>query len=134
MITRQEAFEGLYGAWRLFVRDQSAAALFDDSPNGFWKSFFCAAIVLPAYVPLVLLGPGAVESTRGVLGTLVIESAAYVIGWVAWPLIMAYVTPIIDRDREYMLYIVAFNWSNAVQISLFLLILSRQPSSALSIT
>ncbi len=123
MITRQEAIEGLYGAWRLFLRDPGAVALFDDSPNGFFKSFFCAVLVLPAYILLAALGPGAVEPTRGILATLVVEASAYVIGWVAWPLVMAHVAPLIGRERQYRLYIVAFNWSNAVQIGLFLSIL-----------
>ena len=58
MITREEAITGLYAAWRLFLRDRRAVALFDDSYAGVVKSFFCAVIVLPGYVLLLAFGPG----------------------------------------------------------------------------
>jgi hypothetical protein len=124
MISRQEAFEGFYGAWRLFFRDKGAAALFDDSISGFWKSFSCAILVLPLYIPMVLFGAGGIESARGPIQIAAIEAIFYVIGWIVWPLLMAYIVPILDRDKEYVLYIVAYNWSNAVQVPLFFAVLA----------
>ena len=124
MISRQEAFEGFYGAWRLFFRDQGAAALFDDSISGCWKSFSCAIFVLPLYIPMVLFGAGSVDSARGPIEIAAIEMVFYVIGWVVWPLMMAYIVTILDRDKEYVLYIVAYNWSNAVQVPLFFAVLA----------
>ena len=100
MISRQEAFEGFYGAWRLFFRDQGAAALFDDSISGCWKSFSCAIFVLPLYIPMVLFGAGSVDSARGPIEIAAIEMVFYVIGWVMWPLMMAYIVPILDRDKD----------------------------------
>ena len=35
MITKQEIYEGLFGAWRLLLQDRGAVALFDDSVSGF---------------------------------------------------------------------------------------------------
>ena len=52
MITKQEVFKGLYGAWRLLLGDRGAVALFDDSIMGFWKSFFAAILILPIVPPL----------------------------------------------------------------------------------
>ena len=56
MITKQEIYEGLFGAWRLLLRDRGAVALFDDSVSGFWKSFVGAALIFPIYAALLLLG------------------------------------------------------------------------------
>ena len=37
-----EIFYGVFGAWRLFRLDPKAMAYFDNSVEGFWKSFFAA--------------------------------------------------------------------------------------------
>jgi hypothetical protein len=120
MITRQEVFEGLYGAWRLLLTDRGAVALFDDSIAGFWKSFFAAFLVLPAYVLVVTFGPVSFESERNILAVLLIHAEFYIIGWILWPLIMGYATPVFDRGEKFALYVVAFNWSAAVRAGLLL--------------
>ena len=60
---------------------------------------------------------------RRVLEIVSVELIAYVISWVAWPLVMTYIAPAIDRDDQYIRYIVAFNWSAAIQIVLYLFVL-----------
>jgi hypothetical protein len=121
MIRRQEVFEGLYGAWRLFIRDRSAVALFDDSISGYWKSFFAAVVVLPVYFLLAWIGPAATEPSRGLVTTVLIHAEFYVIGWVLWPLLTAHAAPAFDRDAQYPLYIVAYNWSAGVQAAFLVL-------------
>ena len=122
MITRQETFEGLYGAWRLFLRDRSVISLFDDSVGGFWKSFFAAVLILPIYAVLVIFGPIGVPSDRNILSILLIHAEFYVIGWVLWPLIMGHLAPAFDRDEKYVLYVVAFNWSAGIQAAILFII------------
>ena len=132
MITAQEAFRGLYGAWRLFLRDRSALALFDDSIEGYWKSFSCAAIVLPGYI-LLVYGAGAEPSADiHPIRVVFVEGIGYVIGWVAWPLAAAYIAPLLGRGENYMRYIVAYNWSAGTQIVALLLLLVFQGSGIVS--
>ena len=119
MITKQEVFEGLYGAWRLVLGDRSAMALFDDSVLGFWKSFFAAAIVSPMYALLIIMGVIEFETSRSVPAMILLNIEFYIIGWVLWPLIIGYIVPALDRDEEYALYIVAYNWANVIGASLF---------------
>ena len=132
MITTQEAFRGLYAAWRLFLRDRSALALFDDSVEGYWKSFACAVIVLPGYI-LLVYGAGA-EPSADVhpLRIIFVEGIGYIIGWVAWPLAAAYIAPLLGRGENYMCYIVAYNWSAGTQIVALLLLLVFQSSGLVS--
>lgn len=114
MITVQEATTGLYAAWRLFLRDRAAVQLFDGSPSGALKSFFCALIVLPVHVFVILAGPlMPAEIDMGQL--LLVDLIAFVIDWAAWPLVMAYIAPAIDRDEEYCRYIAARNWAAGPQ-------------------
>ena len=123
MIARHEVLLSLYGAWRLFIRDPKGFEWLDDSIEGYWKSFFCAVVVLPAYVFWFFLRDGD-SSDAGVVRTITVEGIAYVISWVAWPLIMAYIAPAIDRDKNYIRYIVAYNWSAGIQVAILMLVLT----------
>lgn len=123
MITFPEAFAGLYAAWRMFLRDARALALFDATPAGALKSFWCAAIVLPGYALIVFfvhpLGITDIDWFRFVL----VEAVAYAIKWCAWPLLMFYIAQALDRSDRYLLYLSAYNWSAGPQIAVWLFVL-----------
>lgn len=121
MITRGEAAVGLYAAWRLFRRDPKAIELFDATPSGVVKSFFCAAIVLPAYGLILGFSPTMNASEAGLFPLVVVNLSAYVAGWAAWPLAMHYIAPMIDRDDAYCRYITAYNWASGPQMLVVLL-------------
>ena len=120
MITKQEIFEGLYGAWRLLLGDRGAIALFDNSVAGFWKSFFAAIFVLPIYFTMTAIGAIEFNSSRSLPAIVLIVSEFYIIAWVLWPLIIGHVLPVLDRDDKFTLYVVAYNWMSAVGAGLFL--------------
>jgi hypothetical protein len=129
MIARHEVLLSLYGAWRLFLRDPRGIEWLDTSIDGYWKSFFCAVVVLPGYALWVFMGwDGSGEA--GFFRVVTVEGISYVIQWVAWPLIMVYVLPAIDRDQHYIRYIVAFNWSAGVQIAIYLVVLAVKLTGA----
>jgi hypothetical protein len=132
MITARETFTGLYAAWRLLLRDGSAVALFDDSVGGIVKSFFCAVIVLPGYILLLAAAPGAAPADVGLFRIFAVDLIAYVIGWVTWPLLMAYIAPALNRGGDYGRYIVAYNWASGPQVLLLLVVLILTMSSAAS--
>ena len=123
MITIPEAFTGLFAAWRLFLRDPRAVALFDATPAGAIKSFWCALIVLPGYALIVVLvhtlSIGDADWFRFVL----VEATAYTVTWCVWPLLMFYVAQALDRSDRYLLYLTAFNWSAGPQIVIWLIVL-----------
>lgn len=129
-ITMEETSRGVSVAWRLFLRDGEAARLIDDSYEGVIKSFWCAAIVLPfyfLYLSLLLDLPGDLKSNyqvmaenAGLANATAIKIIAYAVGWVAWPLVMHRVAPMLDRDRHFFRYIVAYNWMSVVTTALLL--------------
>jgi hypothetical protein len=123
MIARHEVQLSLYGAWRLFLRDPRGIEWLDTSIEGYWKSFFCAVIVLPGYAMWLAIVGGDYTDV-GVFRVVTVEGITYVIQWVAWPLFMSYIAPVIDRDQHYIRYIVAFNWSAGVQIAIYMIILA----------
>ncbi len=123
-----QARQYLWGAWRLFRFDAGGAALLDRTPEGFWQSFWCAALIAPPYVLLLVLRGDAEAEMQARAGMAAanqplwriaaVETIAYVIGWVAFPLVMAYLVPLIDRAGRYYGYFAAYNWCAAPQVAL----------------
>ncbi len=122
MISVREASIGIFGAWQLAKYDAQGLRFFDNTVTAFWRSFFAAVIVLPAYVILIVLVLGGLPVAVGGVSVLVIESIAYVIGWTAFPLVMFYLARLIDRDRFYFRYIAAYTWSAVLRYALFLIV------------
>jgi hypothetical protein len=118
MISLREILYGLYGAYRLCRFDPQGLGYLDRSHEGFWRSFFAAVLVAPAHFLIIALRPDA-ESVRASLPRIVlIEGAAYVILVFAYPVIMHAICQFLDRQRQYVSYIVAYNWAGAVQMAL----------------
>lgn len=111
---------GLFGAWRLACLDRTAMTYFDRTPAGFWKSFFAAVIVAPGFALLLLLDPVIQESQAGWPRLLLVYATAYVIRWTAYPLAVNQICAVIGKEREFLGFIVAFNWANVIQIAFFL--------------
>jgi len=109
----------LYGAYRLARYDVSGHKYFDVSNAGFWRSFFAAVLIAPFYFLLLYLrfaGFADVPAIR----FFALEFIAYVIAWVAFPLFMASLVREINVEKNYVPFIVAYNWSAVLQNALFL--------------
>ncbi|MBI4184619.1 MAG: hypothetical protein HY521_11550 [Proteobacteria bacterium] len=121
-LTKEEAASAIFGAWRLACRDAGGMAFFDASIEGFWKSFYAALFVAPGYLFLKLLALSGAGPDFPLARFLALQSIAYVTGWVAFPLAMNYVADALQRRGRYLAFIVAFNWSNVLQMALLVLI------------
>jgi hypothetical protein len=112
MSLSEEASRSIQGAWGLLRRDPGAPTAFNATLDGFWRSFFAAAVLLPLELAyLAFTGPtsgteGADSATRWMVNILV-----YVISWTAWPLIAFYLTRAMGCGERLIGYIVAYNWS-----------------------
>jgi hypothetical protein len=116
-----EIARAVYGAWRLAHLDTAGMNFFDRSVEGFWKSFFAAVLVLPGYALLLMMhATGGEDYSAGPARILAVESLTYVIAWVAFPLVMFYLTQNIGRSGEYIGFIVAYNWAQVIEIAAYL--------------
>ncbi len=115
-----EITRGVYGAWRLAQLDTGGVAYFDQTAEGFWKSFFAAAIVAPGYVILVLIALAEHGVEAGFLRVFLIHASAYAIGWTAYPLAMHHICGATGKRAEYIGFIVAFNWAQVIQMMVYL--------------
>ncbi len=111
---------GIYGAWRLARLDRGGLVYFDRSVDGFWKSFFAAALIAPAYLALVAIDLGERETSAGALRLIIVHASAYALGWTVYPVVTRAVCQAIGRDSAYISFIVAFNWSQVIQMIVYL--------------
>lgn len=110
----------LAGAFRLLRFDAGGFGFFDDTIEGFWRSFFAAVVILPGYILLVALRLEDAELANPLFRIAAVEGIGYVIGWVAFPLVMAHLTAAFGAAGRYPGYIVAYNWFAAPQVAVLL--------------
>ncbi len=122
MITPSEVSRGIFGAWILARFNANGITLFDNSVEGFWRSFWAAAIVLPAYAILLTLRYSGATFGVGSGTVFLVQSIANVVDWMAFPFAMFYVAQMFNRDQWYCRYIAAYNWAAVLQITLMLII------------
>ncbi len=120
MITAREATFALYGAYRLARVDPRGLDYFDATIEGFWRSFYAALLVAPAYVILLALAFGDHPVTAGPARLVLVEGIAYVISWTAFPLAMVRFARRLDRSHHYIRYIVARNWAGVLEMAVLL--------------
>ncbi len=133
MISLSEVFTALYGAYRLARLDAGGLRFFDITDQGFWRSFFAAVLVAPLYMILLLIRYSNLPEPLPLFRFIAIEAIAYVIAWVAFPLLMASLTRLLECDRFYVRFIVAYNWAAVLQNLLYIPIAILAAAGVLSI-
>jgi hypothetical protein len=113
----------LLGVLRLARGDRGGLACFDRSLDGFWRSFRAAVIGYPLYLLLLAMRVTVAEwQESGGFIIVTVETVGYVIGWVAFPLVMLMVTQRLGRAHRYFDFMVPYNWSQLLQSALFVLV------------
>lgn len=111
------------GALRLAIGDRRGLGFFDVSLDGFWRSFRAAAICYPLY--LVLLGfrvTAAQWAESGAASIILVETIAFVISWVAFPLVVLPIARWLGRENRFLAFMVVYNWSQIPQTALLALV------------
>lgn len=114
------ALAGLFGAWRLLLRDPAALAVFDNTPESARRSFAAAWFTLPIFLLWATVGPDSIDSRRGPLQTVLIHAIFYTLIWTVWPVAMLHIARLLDRRGRYCRYLAAYNWSMVVQAGIWL--------------
>jgi len=130
----------LTGTLRLARGDRGGLSCFDRSLDGFWRSFRAAVICYPLYLVLLTMRVSVAEwESSGGWRIVAVETIGYVIGWVAFPLVMLTVTQRLGRAHRFFDFMVPYNWCQVPQSALFVLVglvsaggvLSTQASEAM---
>jgi hypothetical protein len=119
MPEREEVLSALYGAYRLAWFDSSGMSYFNLTVEGFWRSFFAAVLVAPAYAVLVGMQVSTRAEDFNIALVFLAESIGYVLAWCAFPIVALVLTRLLGLDRNYVALIVAHNWSAVLQTAAF---------------
>lgn len=120
---RLELRSALIGSLRLAKGDRGGLAYFDRTLDGFWRSFLAGALSYPFYLILLMMRVSSAQwQAAGGVRIVLLETIAYVIAWVAFPLIMLSVLRWIGREHRFFDFMVPYNWCQLPQSVLFVLV------------
>ena len=121
MLDAAETARSLRGALLIFRGRAEGLRLLDTTVGGFWRSFAAIAVAAPLYLADVVVdlavGRSAGETSDALFVT--VKVLAYLADWLAFPLTIALLARPFDLGRNYVPYIVAYNWSSVVIVALF---------------
>jgi hypothetical protein len=103
----------LQGVRRLSRFDQVGFLFFDASRKGFWRSFGSAAVCLPIWALAEYQQISALHDDAA-LRFLAIQVTAYVMSWLAYPLLVLQIADWFGVWPNYYRYMVAYNWFQPV--------------------
>lgn len=121
MITLPEAVAGVLGAWRLAHFKADGLRFMDTSRRGALRSFWAAALALPAVLPLTIMRLTYFPPRADELQVILVEIIGYVIGWTAFPVLAQVAARIAEREHFYSRVVAAYNWTSLLQICALLL-------------
>ncbi len=109
MISRAEFGAALAGVRGLLRLDAKALALFNATHDGFWRSFWAAAIMAP-FALIALVREADAVPPDSLWRFVAFQVIAYAVGWLAYPLVMVRIADLLGRRDRYFQYMVAYNW------------------------
>ena len=115
---REEIVSSLEGAWGLARRDPAALQRFNLTVEGFWNSFYAAVLCAPGYLLLVAHQYVTRGSGAGFGTILIVETLAYAVGWLVFPVTAAILTRMLGLGHRYAILVIAANWSTVLQVGL----------------
>ncbi|MGX8010922.1 transporter [Mesorhizobium sp. ORM8.1] len=117
MLSGDETYASLVGAWRLMFGKSDGLRLLDLSADGFWNSFFAIVVAAPALiVGWVELANeiGDPNAFAGRFGLLVRLATIDIGSWVLPLVALALVARHAGVGDRFVHYVVASNWASAI--------------------
>ena len=89
----------------------------------FWQSFYASAIILPFFIILVIIRFDNLIITDGFLRYLSLDLCSYALSWLIFPFLMINLTQLLECEKSYFKFLIAYNWSMVPQNILYILII-----------
>lgn len=118
MISPREATLSLVGAFRLARFDHQGTLFFNATVQGFWNSFWVAAVIAPIYLLELVVRWHSADIPTTAFYYFSVEAIIYVMGWVALPLAMVHVCRMMGWSQRFLVFAVANNWADMVVYAL----------------
>ena len=106
-----QAVQALKAAWQLICLDKQGVQNFQQGEEAFWASFKAFFLVAPIYLYSSVMGarlsapPVDEPSLPGSFALLALL-------WVLWPWVMISLSRMLGVQRNYVRYIIAYNWTS----------------------
>jgi hypothetical protein len=113
MMTVKEVRAAIYGVVELARGDIIGLTYFDGSITGFWRSFWAAAIVAPAWILLLALDEQPMSADG--LRIVVVQIIDYALLWTAFPLVLYEILSRRGKTERFCLYISIHNWASVIE-------------------
>ncbi|MDX8525441.1 transporter [Mesorhizobium sp. MSK_1335] len=123
MLSADETYASLAGAWRLMFGKADGLRLLDLSADGFWNSFFAIIVAAPALIVGwvgIANEIGDPDAFAGRLGMLIRLATVDIGSWVLPLVALALVAPRAGIGGRFVHYVVASNWTSAITAWLML--------------
>ena len=133
MPTGTEIGRSIYGAWRLLLLDPTGVQWFELSIEGFWRSFFAAALIAPVYAIMVVIDAGDALAEIDTGAIVLVKGIAYGLTWIVFPVVMIFLCRLLGLTETYIPYIIALNWSAIIQTAIFFPLALLSTTGALSV-
>jgi hypothetical protein len=117
MLSADETYASLAGAWRLMFGKADGLRLLDLSADGFWNSFFAIVVAAPALIVGwvgIANEIGDPDAFAGRLGMLIRLATVDIGSWVLPLVALALVAPRAGIGGRFVHYVVASNWTSAI--------------------
>ncbi|RWE64354.1 transporter [Mesorhizobium sp.] len=117
MLSADETYASLAGAWRLMFGKADGLRLLDLSADGFWNSFYAIVVAAPALIVGwvgIANEIGDPEALAGRLGMLIRLATVDLGSWVLPLVALALVAPRAGIGGRFVHYVVASNWASAI--------------------
>lgn len=117
MLSADETYASLAGAWRLMFGKADGLRLLDLSADGFWNSFYAILVAAPALIVGwvgIANEIGDPEAFAGRLGMLIRLATVDIGSWVLPLVALALVAPRAGIGGRFVHYVVASNWASAI--------------------
>ncbi|MDX8504746.1 transporter [Mesorhizobium captivum] len=117
MLSADETYASLAGAWRLMFGKADGLRMLDLSADGFWNSFFAIVVAAPALIVGwvgIANELGDPNAFAGRLGMLLKLATVDIGSWVLPLVALALVAPRVGIGGRFVHYVVASNWASAI--------------------
>lgn len=119
MPSLDEILNSLLGSYHLALRDTDGYRYFNNTAEGFWRSFAAILVIAPLILILsqidIELQIQLAEERNEVVaptidyGRLIV---VMILEWIAFPVAMVFVARALDLSHRYAGYIIVYNWSS----------------------
>jgi len=117
MLSADETYASLTGAWRLMFGKADGLRMLDLTADGFWNSFFAIVVAAPALIVGwvgIANEIGDPSAFAGRLGMLLKLATVDIGSWVLPLVALALVAPRAGIGGRFVHYVVASNWASAI--------------------